>query len=533
MSPRSVRFRALASIAAGALVALASPAFAQANPGETCASMAGMTIANGEVTSAEIVQAGGFDAPAMPFGPPPGVVAATFRAMPDFCRVKVTLRPSSDSDIKVEVWLPAKGWNGKFVGIGNGIWGGSLSYFQMSAPLTRGYAVAATDTGHVGTGLSADFAAGKPEKLIDFGHRSVHLMAVTGKQSISRFYGSKPLLSLWDSCSTGGRQGLIAVHRYPEDFDAISAMAPANPMTSLMTQTMWTGWMTARTPQSRMTMPKLASLHRAVLAQCDARDGLKDGIVGNPATCRFDPAVLQCRKGDADTCLTAPQVEAMRGIYRGVRGRDGKVLLPGFTPGSEMQLIALIGAPEPFPVAATYFKLLVHGDNPAWDWRTMDYESELAAARRFGGATLDVPHDGLSAFFARGGKLLLSHGWNDGLIPAENTLAFYKALKRSLPAAQAHSQLRLFMVPGMDHCSGGEGASAFDTLGALESWTSSGAPPSRIIAARMAPPIPGAPASPPLTRPLCPYPAVAHYDGKGDPASAASFSCRADGARRR
>ena len=527
MNSRSVRFSTLASIAAGALATFASPAFAQAGPGETCARMASMAITNGEVTSAVLVRAGGFDAPATPFGPPPGVLAATFRAMPDFCRVKATLRPSGDSDIKVEVWLPARGWNGKFVGIGNGIWAGSLSYFQMSAPLARGYAVAATDTGHVGSGLSADFAVGHPEKLIDFGYRAVHLMAVTAKQAATRFYGTKPRLSFWDSCSTGGRQGLMAAHRYPEDFDAISAMAPANPWSSLMTQTMWTGWMTARTPQARMTMPKLASLHQAVLARCDARDGLKDGIVSDPAACRFDPAVLQCSKGDADSCLTAPQVAAMRGIYGGVRSRDGKLLLPGFTPGSEMQPMALIGNPEPFPVAATHFKLLVHADNPAWDWRAMDYGSELLAARKFDGARIDVPYDGLSAFFARGGKLLLSHGWNDGLIPPANTLAFYNGLKRSIPARQAQDQLRLFMVPGMDHCSGGEGASAFDTLGTLENWVSTGAPPAKIVAAKLSPPMPGAPASAPLTRPLCPYPAVARHDGKGDPGLAASFLCTA------
>ena len=210
----------VAATAFGAL-ALGGPAAAK-----DCAQLAGAALPQGKVTSATLVPAGGFQQPASPFGPPPGVAASGFKTLPAFCRVEATLTPSPDSDIKVEVWLPVSGWNGKFVGIGNGVWAGSISYFQLGEPLSRGYAVGATDTGHAGNGLSADFAVGHPEKLTDFGYRAVHGMTLAAKAAIREFYGDGPKTSLWNSCSTGGRQGLMEAYRYPDDYDAISAMAP-------------------------------------------------------------------------------------------------------------------------------------------------------------------------------------------------------------------------------------------------------------------------------------------------------------------
>ena len=508
-----------AALAAGAsltgLLLAASPAAAK-----DCGELVGAALPEGKVISATLVAAGGFQPPASPFGPPPGVAGSGFKSLPAFCRIQANLTPTPDSDIKVEVWLPAEGWNGKLVGIGNGVWAGSISYFELGAPLARGYAVTANDTGHVGNGLTADFAVGHPEKLTDFGYRAVHDMTVAAKAALRDYYGDGPKASFWNSCSTGGRQGLMEAYRYPDDYDAISAMAPANPMTDLMTQSLWTGFQAVRAPGAGLSTAKLQALHKAYLAQCDGRDGLTDGIASAPRACRFDPAVIQCKGADAPDCLTAEQVGSMRAIYGGVRDKAGRQVLPGFPPGSEIQLSLLTSGAEPFPVANSYMKQLVFAGEPGWSFRDFDYGADTLRARTYGAAILDVPPTGLGRFFARGGKLLLSHGWTDGLIPANNTIAFYQALSRGLPAKQAQSQLRLFMVPGMNHCSGGEGPSSIDTLGAIDQWASGGPAPDRLIARRLP-----APDRPPMSRPLCPFPLVSRYKGSGSTDDEQNFVC--------
>ena len=507
---RRIWMRALCGGSAAALVALASPAAAA-----ECGDLARLSLPDGKVTAASVVAAGAFQQPG-PAGAPPGIGAGRFGELPAFCRVQLTLTPSADSDIKSEVWLPASGWNGKYVGIGNGVWAGSISYGEIASALARGYAVAATDTGHTGNGMTGDFAVGHPEKLVDFGYRAVHETTVAAKRVIEAFYGNGPKLSFWNSCSTGGRQGLMAAYRYPADFDAISAMAPANPMTDLMTQSMWAGGQPQRAPGASLTPAQMNAVHRAAVAQCDKDDGLEDGLIAMPGQCRFDPGTVPG--------LTAEQAETVRAIYRGPPN------LPGWPVGSETQLGMLVQGQTPFPVAYTYFSLLVFGDRPQWDWKTFDYVRDAQAGRAYGANILDVPSNGLGAFFARGGKLLLSHGWTDGLIPANNTLRFYDGLRPSLSDAQADNQLRLYMVPGMDHCSGGDGASQFDTLGTIDEWASTGKAPDRLIATRpaaMGGP-PGAPAAAPrepMTRPLCPYPLYARYKGAGDPNDPASFQC--------
>ncbi|MEY4641549.1 MAG: hypothetical protein RLZZ227_1543 [Pseudomonadota bacterium] len=486
-----------------------------------CSSLATLALDHGRVVSATLVEAGSFTPPA-PAGAPPGAGAGAYANLPAFCRVEATLTPTPDSDIKVEVWLPIEGWNGKYVGIGNGVWAGQLSLSQLGAPVARGYAAATTDTGHTGNGLSAEWAVGHPEKLVDFGHRAVHLMTLAAKQAITALYGEPADYSFWDSCSTGGRQGLMAASRYPEDYDAISSMAPANPMTDLMTQSMWANSVNKRTLDAQLDPAKLSLIHQGVLKQCDALDGLEDGVIGRPDACSFEPATLVCAAGASESCLTAAQADAMQAIYDGVRGNDGNLLLPGWPRGAEMQLAALVMGPQPFPVAMSYFKQLVHGDDATWDWMTMDYTSELVASRDYGAAILNVSADSLAPFFARGGKLLLSHGWNDGLIPANNTVQFYGEL---LAANTAQDQLRLFMAPGMEHCAGGEGPNSFDTLETLDAWISSGQAPERIVATRAPAALPNAAQLPPMSRPLCPYPQVARYAGVGDLADASSFSC--------
>ena len=518
-------------MAAAAILALITALVAGPVMAAECGALRAAKIDQGEVVAADLVQAGKFTQPAAPGGPPPGVTASPFADVPAFCRVQLRLRPSSDSDIASEVWLPLNGWNGKYVGIGNGIWAGQISYSQMGDPVTRGYVASSTDTGHKGSGLTAEWATGHPEKLVDFGYRAVHVTTVAAKQLIHAFYGRSPTLSFWDACSTGGRQGLMAAHRYPEDFDAISAMAPANPMTALMVQSMWAGWQPQRFG-AQLTPATLALVHGAVLKRCDMLDGVEDGVVGRPMQCDFDPASLKCAAGASEGCLSEAQAQAIANVYGGVRAADGSLLLPGWPRGAEMQLAALVLGNEPFPVATSYFRNLVFAGKPAWDWKAMDYRADLDAAHSFGSEALDVPPNGLAAFFARGGKLMISHGWADGLIPATNTLAFDSALYAALPREQAEQQLRLFMVPGMEHCGGGAGVSKIDTLGVIDRWASTGAAPLRIIATRpeQVPGAPGAPPQPPrapMSRPLCAYPLVAQYDGKGDPMTPAAFSCTA------
>ena len=496
----------------------AAPAFAT-----DCSDLASLTLPNTKITMAKLVDAGGFQPPASPFGRPPGVAATSYKGMPAFCRVTATLAPTSDSDIKIEVWLPAKNWNGKLNGIGNGVWAGSISYSQMAGPLSRGYAVVATDTGHVGTGMDAGFTVGHPEKLIDFAYRAIHEMTVKAKALIMAFYSENPKLSLWTSCSTGGRQGLMEAYRYPGDYDGISAMAPANPMTDLMTESIWTGYAALKNPQSKLSRSKLDALHKAFIKQCDAKDGVKDGLVSiNPRQCRFDPKIAECKAGkDGPDCLTAAQVKTMREVYAGVTDPDtGKHLLPGFEPGSEEQVGLLMTGPEPFPVATTYMQDLVFKD-PKWDFKTFDYRKggDIQASRKTGKHLLDIPSDGLGKFFAGGGKLLLSHGWSDGLIPPENTVNFYKAMLKKIDNKTAQKQVRLFMVPGMGHCGGGDGPFVFDALSVVDAWASGNKAPNRIVVSRP-------PNMPPMTRPLCPYPDVDVYTGKGSTNDAANFVCK-------
>jgi feruloyl esterase len=486
----------------------------------SCESIASLALQDGKITSATLVAAGAFTMP-MGNGPlmggPGGL--AVFKTAPSFCRVTATLTPTADSDIKIEVWMPAENWNGKLVGIGNGVWAGNISYSALAEPLEKGYATAATDTGHVGSGMDGKFAVGHREKLIDFGYRAVHEMTVKAKVILAEYYGRKEQRSLWVSCSTGGRQGLMEAYRYPEDYNGISSMAPANPMVGLMLDTLWTGYATLKEDARRLTMDKMLAANKAFIRQCDEKDGLKDGVVGDPEQCNFDPGVIQCKTGDGADCLTVAQLAALRDIYAGVKNpRTGEQIFAGFPPGSEQQLAMLTGGKEPFPVATSYFRDIVF-NNPQWDYKSFDYDKDLAAAYKAGSDILDVPSEGLAKFVKKGGKLLLSHGWADGLIPAGNTAAFYKSMTAKMNSKKAADSVRLFMIPGMGHCGGGDAPSVTDMLSVIDQWVENGKAPQRIIASNP-------PNQKPMTRPICPYPQIAKYKGSGSPEDAASFECK-------
>jgi feruloyl esterase len=508
-------------VAGAALIAfmLAVAAIALVRPADlsaaSCESLATLALPGATITRAEAVAAGAFSGGDGLQPLPAGV------GLPPFCRVSARLAPSADSDIRIEVWMPANGWNGKFQAVGNGGWSGAIPAPALAAALGAGYATAATDTGHQGG--SGAFALGHPEKLVDFGWRAVHEMTVTAKRIIESFYGRAPRLSYWVGCSSGGKQGLKEAQKFPEDYNGIVAGAPANYWTHLVTGSLWVAQATLKDPASFIPREKYAVLHNAAVAACDMSDGVRDGVIENPARCAFDPGVVQCRSADAADCLTAPQVEAARRIYAAAKNpRTGESIFPGMAVGSENGWPALAGGPAPLSIASDHFKYVVFKD-PNWDFRTLDFDSSVALAdaidAEFG---LNAFDSNLKPFVSRGGKILMYHGWNDQLIAPQNSINYYQAVTASLGGeSSATRSVRLFMVPGMNHCAGGDGTGTFDMVSALEQWVEEARAPERIVASRM---VNGAVAR---TRPLCPYPQVAHYSGNGSTDEAQNFSCAA------
>jgi feruloyl esterase len=470
-----------------------------------CKRLEALPLPGAEITLAEEVGTGTLT---------PSAASGPLRGLPAFCRVTGAAHPTPDSDIRFEVWMPLSTWNGKFVGVGNGAWAGSIPYAALMKPLLKGYATAATDTGHQGDALDARFARGHPERFIDFGYRGAHEMTLAAKTIIDAFYGRKAARSLFASCSTGGRQGLMEAYRYPQDYDAISAMAPANPMVALMASSLWTGSAISKDSANRLLPAQFALVHRAALAACDARDGVKDGIISAPLRCRFDPAALRCRSADNTNCLTPPQVAAMQAIYEGPRdSHTGAAIFPGFERGSEEFLPIQSTGTGPFPAVASYFRDLVFND-PNWDFRGFDYSEGVRRAKQAHSDIVDIPPQGLLNYLSSGRKLLLTHGWADPLVPPRSSVEFYEAL----PHAPANA--RLFMIPGMGHCEGGDGPYVFDPIAAIDEWVDTGRPPARII-------VSNSPDRQARTRPICPFPQEAIYAGTGSPDDEKSFHCGA------
>jgi feruloyl esterase len=479
--------------------------------GQECASLLSLALPTTTITTAETVPAGAFVPPSPPPFPIPGL---DYSRLPSFCRVVGSIKPTPSSDIGFEVWLPDD-WNGKFMGIGNGGAAGAIFHFAMAEPLQRGYAVANSDTGHRGPGGDMSFAAGQPEKLADFNFRAMHEMTVAGKAITAARYGGDIEQSYWNGCSTGGRQGLKEVQRYPDDYDGVIAGAPANNMAglsafSILVQRELTD------PSGPLPFAKLPMIKEAAIAACDARDGVTDRVIGNPADCDFEPESLQCTAGAADTCLTPAEVEAARQIYRGVvNARSGEQVFPGTEPGGEPGWAAF-GSPE-FAIGTSHFRHTVAND-PNWDPFTFDFDADiarLAEADAGAGAAMDPD---ISAFVGNGGKLLMYHGWTDGLISPRNSVSYYESVVATIGAGAAQDSVRLLMLPGVDHCQGGEGAFIVDYIGALENWVENGEAPDRLIASR--PPGEGS-----FTRPACAFPNAPRYTGAGPAADAASWEC--------
>jgi feruloyl esterase len=465
------------------------------------------------------VAAGQFRSPAQAaFGPP-----VDYSRLPAFCRVAGTIRATAESDVRFELWLPEQ-WNGKFMQTGNGGAAGAIVYDSLVDPLLRGYAVTNTDTGHQGAGGDFAWAIGEPQRLIDYQYRAVHELTLAGKALAALHYGRQADRSYWVGCSTGGRQGLKEAQRYPDDYDGIVAGAPASNWSALMGLSVN---IQRNLGEGGLGVDKLGVLKEAAIAACDAADGVADRVITNFATCDFDPARLQCAAGAATAqCLSPTEVAAADRISAGGGAGSGEDGLPGTGVGSE-PLWAAYASPQ-FSIGTNYFRSVVTND-ASWDPATFDVDRDLARAEAVDNGAAKAMNPDLSQFTDRGGKLITYHGTTDGLIPFANSVNYYEAVVDEL-GRKADDSVRLYLVPGMDHCSGGDGAYEIDWLTPLEQWVEQGEEPGALAATHPAvsfnpPGAPPAPASKPFTRPVCPYPQVPTYRGSGDVADAASFEC--------
>ena len=484
-----------------------------------CEDIKTISFADTTITTTEMVPAGSFKPPAPGF---PGLVA-DYSKLPAFCRVAGSIKPTDDSDIQFELWLPEQNWNGKFMQTGNGVAAGSIVYSSLADPLLRGYAVANTDTGHKGAGDDFSWAMGHPEKLIDYQYRSIHELTIVGKAITEARYGKAPGRSYWLGCSTGGRQGLTEAQRFPDDYDAIVAGSPASN---------WAGLNASNILRQQNIGPgglgpdKPGLLHGAAIAACDADDGVKDSVISEPGKCNFDPAGLQCDNGQSGQCLTESEVAAARRIYAGVVDKEGNVLYPGTGPGSE-PLWAVDASPR-FRIGINYYRYVVMKD-PNWDPATFNAGIDLPRAEQATGPALTAMDPNLDPFISHGGKLITYHGTVDGLISYKNTVNYYESIVEKLGEDKVKDNVKFYLIPGMSHCSGGEGAYQIDWLTALEDWDKSGRAPGALHAAHPAvtPGPPGFSSQPgkAFTRPACPWPQVAKYKGSGDDTDAANFEC--------
>ena len=505
-----------------------------------CESMPQLQLADTKITSAQVVGAGEFVQPSGPVSP---VAAAEYKKLPAFCRVEGLISPTPDSKIEFEVWMPMSGWNGRYLGVGNGGLAGSINYTAgpvsnapgMAQALAGGYATSSTDTGHKASALSADWAVGHPEKVIDYGYRAVHLTAVDAKKIIGVFYdasGNEALKSYFSSCSNGGRQALMEAQRYPSDYIGIIAGDPAWYATHLAAAQIWNTQAILSKPESYIPAKKLPAIEAAVLEKCDALDGVKDGVIDDPRKCHFDPAALLCKGAESDTCLTRPQVEAMKKIYAGPASSTGTQIFPGLFGGAETGPGGwgswIIGS-EPgksniyaFGVGA--LAKMVY--QPGWDYRSFNFDRDVAVLDDKLGPVRNATDPDLGKFKDQGGKLILYHGWNDPDISPLSTTNYYENVAGKMGQKSAEEFLRVYLVPGMQHCGGGPGATVFggNLQLALERWVEGGTAPAEVIATKLktaTKPEDGAA----RTRPICPYPQTARYKGAGSTDDAANFAC--------
>lgn len=475
-----------------------------------CEELASAKLERAAVTAAAVVPAGVFTPPRA--GGPPAAANAPPQPIPAHCRVTMVLTPTADSHINVELWLPLENWNGKFLAVGNGGWAGAIQgYGDMQDALRRGYATAATDTGHTAAdGPAGMFALGHPEKIVDFAYRALHDMTVKSKRLIDVFYTQPLDYSYYKGCSTGGRQGVMAAQRYPGDYDGIIAGALANRHIHMHTAGAYRQIQLARHPDQALPEAKAKLVNDAVLAQCDT---LKEGFLNNPRACTFDFKTLACGvNGSTDGCLTPGELTTVQTYYGGLKNAKGELIFSGQAYGVPIPAMAS-SQDGPNPFAFDSVRILGFQD-PNYDWRNFDLDRDLPLVDKAAGF-VDAVNPDLRAYQAHGGKLLLYAGWRDNGITPENTVHYYESVRTEMGPEQS-DWMRLFLVPGMEHCRGGPGPNTFDALSALEQWREKDVAPAHMLGRN---PESG------LTRPICVYPQYAKYDGAGDVEDASNWSC--------
>jgi acetyl esterase/lipase len=456
-----------------------------------CAALAQLSLPDSTITAARAVDAGPFKSANVPIE----------IKLPAHCRIEGRISPEPGSDIRFEVWLPLSGWNGRLYGAGNGGFGGDISYVPgLAGAIQRGAAGVSTDTGHTGGAEDGSWAKGQLARLKDYGYRAVHLSAVDAKAIAAAFYGHAPSKAYFTSCSNGGRQGLIEAQRYPEDYDGIIAGAPAFDWTGVAADFIW-NTRALRAQDASIPTSKLPALQAAVRKACSG-----DHFVNDPRTCKFDPGSMLCASGDSDSCLTAPQVGALRKIYAGPSTANGVSIYPGFSAsGAEIGTLPGSGwdgwilAPpgrgsnqEKYPreMLANFTTTL------KTDVEHFDFDRDYPVFKAELAPLINATDADLHRFAEHGGKLILWHGWADPALPPLRTVEYFERVRTTMGAKTADNMLRLFMVPGVQHCLGGPGPNSFGQFGAsthsanpeedlslaLERWVETGSAPKDLLA---------------------------------------------------
>ncbi len=511
-----MKYQRLFAVAAGCLLPVCFFT-GSARAAGACSDLLNVRLHNAVITKAEDVSAGMLDTGGR--GPNAKL------HVPAMCRVAGTISPQ----IRFEVWLP-EAWNGRLEAVGGGGLAGVISYSAMAEAVRDGYASASTDTGHVASDLSWLSDRGRVE---DYGYRAIHEMTLKAKDLIAAHYGKPQAYSYFNGCSTGGRQGFMEVQRYPDDYDGVVSGAPVFDFTHLHMGQLWSYQARMREPGANLTGDDFALVMKGAVAACDMNDGVKDGIITDPRTCHFDPAVLECKAGQTADCLSAAQVETVRKIYAGpANPRTGAKVYPGLEPGSSGPQPhnpgwSMIMGDKPFFLDTAVLDGMGF-ENMHFDLDHFDYDKDVKSIDDKLMGVLNAVNPDLREFEKHGGKQIIYHGWADPGVMPMRTIEYYEQLQRfrqqsqgsSHPLADTRKHERLFMVPGMGHCAGGVGPDHFDFMPAIVDWVEHDKAPDRIIASHEEN------GKTTLTRPLCAEPEVAHYKGQGDPDSADSWVCR-------
>ncbi len=548
-----------ASVAISCTPAMATP----------CTNLQSLQLEHTTITSAADNTNGVF---VVPNSNPP----QTISGLPAFCRVTATLTPTANSSIKIEVWLPATTWNGRFLGTGGGGFQGVITYNELASGIQAGFAATNSDlgtgisgcsplycgsAGNMGNPLAIAFGDppnptpglfGHPERIKDFGYRAIHLMTLRGKDIAGAFYQKSSGKAYFAGCSTGGQNALMEAQRFPQDYDGILAGAAAFNRTHLHIAGL-AAWQNAHaTPGRFIQAGQMTLINQAVIAQCVGQDGgaKTDQFLTDPRDCHFDPKVLQCKGGNVPpACLSAEQVTTMQTYYDGTRDPVNRQLINvGSERGNETDNVGALGLgfaeqlPEPAFDGLFYW---VYGQSFGFpgsphNFQNFDFHRDVDKVDDQLEAVLNATSTDLGEFRGHGGKLIMYHGWADPLIPSQTSINYFNALvadhSRGFQQAsfvpggnpnlqRTQSYARLFMVPGMYHCSGGPGPNVFDALSPLVAWVEKGVAPETIIATKF---VNDAPPAVQMTRPLCVFPKVARYNGSGSPSIAANFTCVTD-----